>query len=725
YGIWGVSLSVGQFLSLLLPFGMLMAVGRFYFDAKDDSERAESLGTIFVFLAVVPLIILLLLQRFGAPLFALVTPDVPYDPYLRLTAWASYFSMFSIIPLMVLRSREQAGAYLLFNLGQAMLFHGLAIGLVVFGGQGVTGMLWANLAAAFVFAFAYIFQTVRWFPPRLSLTRLAILFRYSLPLVVHGLAGWILMLSDRLILARFVPLADVGVYSLGYTLGTIIQNAADAATSAWFPAFYASRADPERARQTAQVATYLLFGIALLALLLTLGLPLLFGWLLPESYRGAQSVVTWVALSGVFVQVYYILSYSIHYTKQTSYLAIISWGAALVNLVINFTLIPRYGFVVAAISTLAAYVVMAALVYFFANRLYRVDYEFKRWGILIAVTCAVCAGSLFRPSLPALADVALTLALFAGWLAALTLLGFFTARDKAFLREWLWGGMLALSTVEGVFRQTFEGTRMNGMASPRVAFGMIVLNGEPFLKYNLRALYPFAHQIVVVEGASPQAADSATEDGHSLDNTLSIVRNFIEKEDPERKVTLVTAEDEGHPNGFWPGDKDEQSQAYARRATGDWLWQVDVDEFYQPEDMQWVFDYLQAHPDTTCLAFDFLHFWGGFDTTVNGGVFMSDIFAGERAGAVRRVFRWGRGYRYVTHRPPTVQDEAGRSSDRVKVNISRKSRRVKTYHYFMVFPSQAIRKGQYYDRMGWKHEAQVEERYRRVFSRLSKEDRVL
>ena len=37
-------------------------------------------------------------------------------------------------------------------------------------------------------------------------------------------------------------------------------------------------------------------------------------------------------------------------------------------------------------------------------------------------------------------------------------------------------------------------------ASPRVTFGIIVLNGEPFTRYCLRSLYPFAHQIIVVEG---------------------------------------------------------------------------------------------------------------------------------------------------------------------------------------------------------------------------------
>ena len=50
--------------------------------------------------------------------------------------------------------------------------------------------------------------------------------------------------------------------------------------------------------------------------------------------------------------------------------------------------------------------------------------------------------------------------------------------------------------------------------------------------------------------------------------------------EPEDELVIVTAEDDGHPNGFWPGEKDEQSRAYAKRATGDYLWQVDIDEFY-------------------------------------------------------------------------------------------------------------------------------------------------
>ena len=55
YGIWGLSSSVGLFLNLMLPFGMLMTVGCFYFDVRDESERAVSVGGIFSFLVLFPL----------------------------------------------------------------------------------------------------------------------------------------------------------------------------------------------------------------------------------------------------------------------------------------------------------------------------------------------------------------------------------------------------------------------------------------------------------------------------------------------------------------------------------------------------------------------------------------------------------------------------------------------------------------------------------------------
>lgn len=240
--------------------------------------------------------------------------------------------------------------------------------------------------------------------------------------------------------------------------------------------------------------------------------------------------------------------------------------------------------------------------------------------------------------------------------------------------------------------------RATPTAYPKVTFGMIVLNGEPFILYNLRAIYPYAHEIIVVEGASPLARDSADESGHSLDGTLDTLRSFVTNEDPERKVILMTAEDVGYPDGFWPGEKDEQSRAYAKRATGDWLWQIDVDEFYRDDDMEKVLMMLQRTPSITAVSFYEMPFWGSFDIRCDG------IYLGLY-GEFHRLFRWRPSYSMVTHRPPTVVDEnqvSLRDIHWVRGSDMKKAR-IYLYHYSQVFVDQMRRKSKYYDRMNARH----------------------
>lgn len=228
------------------------------------------------------------------------------------------------------------------------------------------------------------------------------------------------------------------------------------------------------------------------------------------------------------------------------------------------------------------------------------------------------------------------------------------------------------------------------MDLPRVTFGIIVLNGEPFTRYCLRALYPFAHQIVVVEGASQAAACLASAAGHSTDGTLDTLHAFAADEDPEGKLQIIVRD------GLW-SEKDEQSQAYAARATGDYLWQVDIDEFYHPEDMQAVLQMMTRKPQITAVSFRQITFWGGFDYVTDGWYLRGG------AGVYHRLFKWGPGYRYVAHRPPTVHDAHGsdlRSGKRIGAHhLARRG--IFLYHYSLLFPRQVMEKCQYYDRASW------------------------
>jgi hypothetical protein len=225
----------------------------------------------------------------------------------------------------------------------------------------------------------------------------------------------------------------------------------------------------------------------------------------------------------------------------------------------------------------------------------------------------------------------------------------------------------------------------------KITFGIIVLNGEPFIRYNLRSLYPHAHQIIVVEGACRSAASVATAHGHSIDGTIQTLSRFLELEDPDKKVSIVTAQDEGYSDGFWP-EKDAMSKAYAQRATGNYLWQVDSDEFYREEDVVKLICLLQTEtPDA--VSFPTITFWGGLRYVVDGFYLIRD-----NAREYHRLFAWGDGYKYISHFPPTVIDSYGIDL-RMKKWIRAKDLEKKTiylYHYSLLFPLQVFNKVCYY-----------------------------
>lgn len=219
---------------------------------------------------------------------------------------------------------------------------------------------------------------------------------------------------------------------------------------------------------------------------------------------------------------------------------------------------------------------------------------------------------------------------------------------------------------------------------------MIVLNGEPFTRYNLRSLYPWAHQIIVVEGACNTSKAVASTDGHSIDGTLEVLRCFQAEEDFEHKVIVVSALDEGFQDGYWP-EKTEMCQAFAKRATGNYLWQVDSDEFYREEDMPLIIKLLEDGVGQ--ISFQQKSFWGG-NQYVNNSIFLAEF--GLRG--IPRVFAWDKGHQYISHRPATVVD-AKHTTVRTRGYISsRKSGGlgIYMYHYCLVFPSQVLTKIGYY-----------------------------
>jgi len=131
----------------------------------------------------------------------------------------------------------------------------------------------------------------------------------------------------------------------------------------------------------------------------------------------------------------------IYIKERNKVLPYITGLGALVNVAVNCLLIPKIGIMGGAIATLAAYAVMALAIYRESNKVYPVAYEWGRVAKLFVVVGlgygierALVLGGLISGPLPIFL---LRLALSLGAGLALHFTGFFTHREKEYLRSLL------------------------------------------------------------------------------------------------------------------------------------------------------------------------------------------------------------------------------------------------------------------------------------------------
>ena len=140
-----------------------------------------------------------------------------------------------------------------------------------------------------------------------------------------------------------------------------------------------------------------------------------------------------VLLGYLFLGIYNNLIAGIYIEKKTGHLPLITAAGAVVNIAVNFALIPVMGMMGAALATLAAYLVMAGVLYLVVRRFYPVEYEWKRIGIIALAGAAVFAAYMYVPHpLPALLWKFLLVLLFVALLGAF---GFFNKEEVAGLRK--------------------------------------------------------------------------------------------------------------------------------------------------------------------------------------------------------------------------------------------------------------------------------------------------
>jgi len=217
----------------------------------------------------------------------------------------------------------------------------------------------------------------------------------AIPLVPHYLSEILLGHADRLMINQMCGASQAGIYNIVYQISmvmTIIRTGINGSFTPWL--YYSIKEKKfNEVRQVTKLLTLLMGTLTLLFMLLG---PEILRLAAPPSYYEAVVGIPAIMIGCFFIFVYVLfLNVEIYY-EQNCLVAVASIVAAFVNVILNYIFINRFGYLAAAYTTMASYMLMAIIHYYFMKRIVRKHGEisgiFDVKYILIISICLVIAG---------------------------------------------------------------------------------------------------------------------------------------------------------------------------------------------------------------------------------------------------------------------------------------------------------------------------------------------
>jgi O-antigen/teichoic acid export membrane protein len=437
YGAAEVLFAAVVTASIIVRFGLIEAILRFYYLDEEDSRRVVS--STFAGLFWLSTLGALIALPFARPLSELLLdpselpPDGSAPELVRiaiaglwvLTMWEFMLTMF--------RLEERARAFFVTTILNVVAAIALTVVLVVGLEEGARGLLLGSYATGAVFVVGLIALQWRRLSLRFDPALLRRLFRFGLPTMPAEVSLYLLNFVDRIIIVRTLGLAEAGLYSLAVKFAQAVNVLVRGFQLAWPPLAYSIRDDDEARRTYATVVTLFVAGCSFVVT----GMWLFSRWIVRaladpkffDSYEAIGLVTVAVTLYALYLVLVVILGR----TGRTEFNLPAALAALAVNIALNLVLVPWLGIVGAGLALVASYLVVLGLMYVFTRRLFPVPYEWSRLlRVVFTVAAIVGLAELATPTEGA-TGLLLRAALFAVYPLTLFATGFFSDEERRWL----------------------------------------------------------------------------------------------------------------------------------------------------------------------------------------------------------------------------------------------------------------------------------------------------
>ena len=360
FGIVGLFMAILYILPQLISFSCsgLVSINKVKLNIKEFQLFSDSYFTFGIFIFIVIFLLGLLIGLFFKQYLLL-------GVLLPIVAFLQFLNTFHYAELIQDGKSKRYGIYRLILVSFSFL-----LTVVFLNNRQLTweARLYAIVLSEgllLVIALRLSFYTLRHFKVSINKENVREYFIFGFPLMFGLLAGWLLNQSDRFIVLHFFSLKDVGIYTLAYSIGTIVNMINQATTNAIIPSIYKYLEEKKASKYIRKLNIF--YSISILSIAILIGLssywfvPLFFG----IEYKHATEIILFIAVAFAFNGIYRTTGSVIAYYKRNSLQMKLLYGSAGINIVFSMLLIPVFGILAPAIATVMAYTFLAWSNYYF------------------------------------------------------------------------------------------------------------------------------------------------------------------------------------------------------------------------------------------------------------------------------------------------------------------------------------------------------------------------
>lgn len=378
YGIYDLIVTYVALFVPVISLQIEMAIFRELIDVRSNCEKISKIISSGIFSVVLQFVICFI----GYYLISIFI-NIPYKNYIILNILAV---MVSNVFMQIARGLGKNVEYSISSViagVSTILLNILFLVVLKFNVEGmiISSILSNILAAIYIFISCKLYKKIKY--SSVSKRTIHKLLKYSLPLVPNGLIWWIINVSDRTIISIFLGTGANGIYAVSNKFSSILMQIFNIFNLSWTESASLHINDEGKNEFFSGVFNKTLKYSLVVCLLIIVTLPFLFNILISQSYSEAYIYIP-ILLIGMIFNIIVSFLGSIYVAKKlTKEVAKTSFGAGVLNILINVFLVKYIGIFAAAISTVLAFLIMSIFRIVDVQKYVKLEINFKEFNIVL------------------------------------------------------------------------------------------------------------------------------------------------------------------------------------------------------------------------------------------------------------------------------------------------------------------------------------------------------